>query len=345
MNRSFLPAVLLILSSIGVDTFVLITRRPHTPTSRLFVASSSSQSPSDLSSLRVSEIKAELQERQIDYTDCFDKESLLERLKQARASIVEPTETTVDFEATLQDDEYDDDEDDVEDEYDDDEDEEDEDESSKASPAPAANVFPLSPPDEVDEQLIPIEETIQQQQPASSTPPPRVTSTKAQDSTHLLNQLRQKSVKELRQELASRNLRWSGLLEKQDLVKAVFDAIESTKAFSATGRMVPGQVTELTDKELEQEIQARDKGPLLVDVYATWCGPCQLMATELKQAAAELNTAVRFAKLDSDQYQQLSGQLRVQGLPTLILFEYGEEMKRIEGALTKSQLMGWIAEE
>uniref|UniRef100_A0A7S0IW23 Thioredoxin n=1 Tax=Calcidiscus leptoporus TaxID=127549 RepID=A0A7S0IW23_9EUKA len=75
--------------------------------------------------------------------------------------------------------------------------------------------------------------------------------------------------------------------------------------------------------------------PLVLDVFATWCGPCKLLAPQLDQLAAELGTACRFAKLDSDAEPQLSTELRVQGLPTLVFFQGGgaqlAEAHRVEG--------------
>ena len=77
------------------------------------------------------------------------------------------------------------------------------------------------------------------------------------------------------------------------------------------------------------------------DVYATWCGPCKLMAPFLEEAASELGDKVRVAKMDSDENPEWSGKLRVQGLPTVIVFdgETGKELERVEGALMKDQLV------
>lgn len=55
----------------------------------------------------------------------------------------------------------------------------------------------------------------------------------------------------------------------------------------------------------------------LIDVYATWCGPCKMMAPQLDEAAAELGDKVRVAKIDSDEYPEWAGRLQVKGLPTV----------------------------
>lgn len=150
------------------------------------------------------------------------------------------------------------------------------------------------------------------------------------------------TVKDLRQELASRNLRWAGLLEKGDLVQAVLKARQAAAHFSATGKISPGQAVTLTGEDVEVELQSGISAPLLLDVYAVWCGPCQMMAPQLQLAAADLGDRVRVVKMDSDKYPQQAGALRVQGLPTLVLFKDGKEVDRLEGALMKDKLVQWV---
>lgn len=68
-----------------------------------------------------------------------------------------------------------------------------------------------------------------------------------------------------------------------------------------------------------------------------------MMAPQLQQAAAEsFQDKVRVAKMDSDKHPELAGRLRVGGLPTLVLFNNGQEVDRIEGALMKDQLVEWV---
>ena len=70
-----------------------------------------------------------------------------------------------------------------------------------------------------------------------------------------------------------------------------------------------------------------------------------MMAPQLQEASLELGNRVRIAKMDSDKYPDVAGTLRVQGLPTLILFNKdGVEVNRIEGAMMKNQLIEWIEE-
>ena len=82
--------------------------------------------------------------------------------------------------------------------------------------------------------------------------------------------------------------------------------------------------------------------PLLVDVWAEWCGPCKSFAPIFEQAAAELAGRCRLAKLDSEANQQLSGQLGIRSIPSLILFRDGKEVARQSGAFPLQQLLGWL---
>ncbi|MCI8208361.1 thioredoxin [Pseudomonas sp. S25] len=82
--------------------------------------------------------------------------------------------------------------------------------------------------------------------------------------------------------------------------------------------------------------------PLLVDVWAEWCGPCKSFAPIFEQAANELAGRCRLAKLDSEANQQLSGQLGIRSIPSLILFRNGQEVARQSGAFPLQQLLAWL---
>ncbi|MBC3269788.1 thioredoxin TrxC [Pseudomonas sp. SWRI81] len=82
--------------------------------------------------------------------------------------------------------------------------------------------------------------------------------------------------------------------------------------------------------------------PLLVDVWADWCGPCKSFAPVFEQAAAQLAGKCRLAKLDSEANQQLSAQLGIRSIPSLILFINGKELARQSGAFPLPQLLAWL---
>lgn len=79
--------------------------------------------------------------------------------------------------------------------------------------------------------------------------------------------------------------------------------------------------------------------PVLVDFYATWCGPCQMMARILDQVNVEMSDQLRIVKIDTDKYPELASQNQVYALPTLVLFKQGQAVDRIEGVLPPDQLM------
>ena len=82
--------------------------------------------------------------------------------------------------------------------------------------------------------------------------------------------------------------------------------------------------------------------PVLVDVWAPWCGPCRAVAPILEQLATDRAGALRVVKVNADQEPALSGRLGVQGIPTLVLFNNGAEASRQVGALPAHQLHKWL---
>lgn len=78
--------------------------------------------------------------------------------------------------------------------------------------------------------------------------------------------------------------------------------------------------------------------PVLVDFYATWCGPCKMMAPILEQVNQQIKGKLRIVKIDTDRYPQLASRYNIEALPTLVLFKNGEPVDKIEGVIQPQQL-------
>jgi thioredoxin 2 len=98
---------------------------------------------------------------------------------------------------------------------------------------------------------------------------------------------------------------------------------------------------ELTEENFRREIAASEI-PVLVDFWAPWCGPCKMMAPAFEKAAAILEPRVRLAKLNTDEAQDIAGQLGIRSIPTMVLFDHGEEVARHSGAMLAGDIERWV---
>lgn len=95
-------------------------------------------------------------------------------------------------------------------------------------------------------------------------------------------------------------------------------------------------IIDLTKENFQTEITKSDK-PVLVDFWAVWCGPCQMMAPILHELEAEMPD-VQIGKVNVDEQMDLARQFRVVSIPTLIIFKNGQEVQRMVGVTSKEEL-------
>lgn len=100
-------------------------------------------------------------------------------------------------------------------------------------------------------------------------------------------------------------------------------------------------ILELSDSNFEEKVLKAD-GPVLVDYWAEWCGPCKMIAPILTDVAEDYAGRVSVGKLNIDHHNLTPARYGVRGIPTLMLFKDGEVVATKVGALAKSQLVAWL---
>ncbi len=85
--------------------------------------------------------------------------------------------------------------------------------------------------------------------------------------------------------------------------------------------------------------------PVLIDFYATWCGPCQMLGPVLKQVKDSLGERISIIKIDVDKNQEIATVYQVRGVPTMMLFQKGKQLWRQSGVLSKEEIISVIIEK
>ena len=105
--------------------------------------------------------------------------------------------------------------------------------------------------------------------------------------------------------------------------------------------LFPIHPVELNSNNFRKHLENTDL-PLVVDFWAPWCGPCKTMGPVFEQACTQLGPQVRFAKLNTENERQIAAEYKILSIPTLIIFEKGQEKVRQSGAMDLERLINWI---
>jgi thioredoxin 2 len=117
--------------------------------------------------------------------------------------------------------------------------------------------------------------------------------------------------------------------------------LEAPKCGVCGAALVSGRVAEI-DGAVHDKATRADGVPMIVDYWASWCGPCRMMAPEFAKAAAGFEGRVRFAKLDTERFPEVSRLLGIKGIPLVILWANGREVARLPGARPAAEIAAFV---
>ncbi len=106
-------------------------------------------------------------------------------------------------------------------------------------------------------------------------------------------------------------------------------------------RLLNGQPLAASDASFQRLVD-RNGLPLVLDFWASWCGPCQQFAPTFQASAADFATRARFIKIDTQACPQTAARFQIRSIPTLMIVSNGKEITRLSGALPKAQFDQWL---
>lgn len=121
------------------------------------------------------------------------------------------------------------------------------------------------------------------------------------------------------------------------------DAAEA-KCGACNQPLFAGAPIEVDAEAFDKHVRNNDV-PVLVDVWAPWCGPCRAMAPMFARAATQLEPEVRLLKLNSDEAPEISARFEIRAIPTMLLFHHGRILARTSGAADGNAIIRWVREQ